>query len=243
MKIRQPVLIRLVAFLVSLVIRIWISTLHHRHRSLGKNVDPRGRKDLPRGIYAFWHENLLLPAYFYGHPSFQILISQHADGELIARVCQHLRFGTIRGSSTRGGIEALRRLVRASRHFHLGVVPDGPRGPRRRLQLGPIFLASRSGLPIIPSGIGLDRPWRANSWDRFALPRPWTRSRVVTAEPIFIPAGLDKNQLEIWRQKVEAVMHHVTALAETWATTGKWPGSSSPNLARKPVPGGQERAA
>jgi lysophospholipid acyltransferase (LPLAT)-like uncharacterized protein len=225
MKIRHPFFIRLTAFLMSWIIRVWIGTLEHRHRSLGGDVDPRGRRrDLAeRFIYAFWHENLLLPPYFYGHPSIKVLISQHADGELIARVCRHMGFGTIRGSTTRGGMEALRQMLRASQRFHLGVVPDGPRGPRRALQLGPIYLASRTGVPIVPSGIGFDRPWRARSWDRFALPRPWSRARVVTAVPIVIPPDLDKDQLEIWRQRVEAVMQNVSQIAEDWAATGKWP--------------------
>jgi lysophospholipid acyltransferase (LPLAT)-like uncharacterized protein len=223
MKIRHPFFIRLAAFLVSCLIRLWIGTLYHRHRSLRQDVNPQKRGLPGRFIYAFWHENLLLPAYFYAQPRIQVLISQHADGELIARVCRHMGFSTIRGSSTRGGVDALRKLLRAGRICHLAVVPDGPRGPRRRLQLGPIYLASRTGLPIVPSGIGFDRPWRARSWDRFALPRPWSRAVVVTAEPIVIPPGLDKDQLEPWRQHVETVMQHVSRVAEEWAGTGKWP--------------------
>jgi len=216
MKIRHPFLIRLTALVLSWAIRVWIGTLNVCHRSLVRETDPRRGDVDARFIYAFWHENLLLP-------EIQVLISQHADGELIARVCRHLGFSTVRGSSTRGGIEALRKLLRASRSCHLAVVPDGPRGPRRHLQLGPIYLASRTGLPVVPTGIGFERAWRTNSWDRFALPHPWTRARVVTAPPIDIPPNLDKDQLEQWRRHVEAVMHQVTALAEEWAATGKWP--------------------
>jgi lysophospholipid acyltransferase (LPLAT)-like uncharacterized protein len=244
MKIRHPLLIRLTALLMSWVIRVWIGTLNLYHRSLGCEVDPRRPGLGARYIYTFWHENLLLPAYFYARRDIQVLISQHADGELIARVCRHMGFGTIRGSSTRGGIEALRRLLRASRASHLAVVPDGPRGPRRHLQLGPIYLASRTGLAIVPVGIGFACAWRAKSWDRFALPRPWSRADVVTAEPIAIPPNLGKEELELWRQHVEAVMLRVTRLAEGWARTGQWP-SSADHVAENHIPGqeDQERAA
>jgi lysophospholipid acyltransferase (LPLAT)-like uncharacterized protein len=223
MKIRQPFFIRLAALAVSCLIRLWIGTLCHRHRSLRQDVNPQKRGLAGRFIYAFWHENLLLLAYFYAQRRIQVLISQHADGELIARVCGHLGFSTIRGSTTRGGADALRKLLRAGRICHLAVVPDGPRGPRRHLQLGPVYLASRSGLPIVPTGVGFDRPWRAGSWDRFALPRPWSRAVVVTAEPIVIPPGLDRDQLEPWRQHVDAVMQQVSQVAEEWAATGRWP--------------------
>jgi lysophospholipid acyltransferase (LPLAT)-like uncharacterized protein len=244
MKIRHPFFIRLTALLISWAIRVWIGTLNFCHRSLVREADPRKCKLGARFIYAFWHENLLLPAYFYARRDIHVLISQHADGELIARVCRHLGFSTVRGSSRRGGIEALRKLLRASRSSHLAVVPDGPRGPRRSLQLGPIYLASRTGLPIVPSGIGFERAWRARSWDRFALPYPWTRARVVTAEPIVVPPDLGKEELEHWRQRVEAVMLQVTAWAEEWAITGKWPISTYQTRATH-IPGqeDQERAA
>jgi len=242
MKIRHPFVIRLAALLVAWLIRVWIGTLRPRYHPLGQNVDPLRRDFTRRFIYAFWHENLLLPACFYAHPRIQVLISQHADGELIARACKHLRFGTIRGSTTRGGTEALLQLVRASRACHLAVVPDGPRGPRRRLQLGPIYLASRTGLAIVPIGIGFHRPWRAKSWDRFALPRPWSRASVVTMEPVHIPPDLDKAELEEWRQYVDGLMHEVTRLAEQWAETGKWPAAAG-ECPDQHISEDQERAA
>jgi lysophospholipid acyltransferase (LPLAT)-like uncharacterized protein len=221
MKIRHPFLIRLVAFFVSWLIRAWVGTLCYQHRSLGSQSYRPGRRE--RYIYAFWHENLLLLAYHYGRRDIQVLISQHADGELIAQACQFLGFGTIRGSRTRGGTEAMRQLVRAGDRCHLAVVPDGPRGPRRSLPLGPLYLASRTGLPIVAVGIGYERPWRTRSWDRFALPRPWTRACTVTHVPIFVPPDLDKDQLEPYRQKVAEAMRQANDIAEAWAETGRWP--------------------
>jgi lysophospholipid acyltransferase (LPLAT)-like uncharacterized protein len=235
MKIRHPRLIQLAGFLIALLVRGWIATLGFRYRWFGKNVDPRQRDFAGRYIYIFWHENLLLPLYHYGRADIWVLISQHADGQLITEVCRRLRFRTVAGSTTRGGVQAVRRMLRLSARGHLAITPDGPRGPRREVQPGLIYLASRTGLPIVPLGIGYDRPWRMNSWDRFALPRPFSRGHCVTAEPIVVPVDAGKERLEAYRRHVEAVLHRVSALAEGWAETGRWPGGAEGGLA-EPLP-------
>jgi hypothetical protein len=94
------------------------------------------------------------------------------------------------------------------------LTPDGPRGPRRRVQPGLIYLASRSGLPIVPVGFGLDQPWRMASWDRFALPRLRSRAVCVTAAPISIPPEVKAEELEDYRRAVENAMNAMTAAAE-----------------------------
>src|SRR4051812_24165499 len=91
MKLRHPVLIKSAGLAASWAIRFWIGTLRYRYRSLGPNVWPHQRGLEGRYIYAFWHENILLPAYHYGRPDIRVLISQHADGQLIAEVCRHAR--------------------------------------------------------------------------------------------------------------------------------------------------------
>src|SRR5437870_3309951 len=103
MKIRHPFLIKTVGLTGSWAIRLWMGTVRYRYRPLGPNVEPHQSKLAGRYIYAFWHENMLLPAYLYGRPDIRVLISQHADGQLIAEICRHLRFRLVRGSSTRGG--------------------------------------------------------------------------------------------------------------------------------------------
>src|SRR5688572_17038484 len=112
MKIRNQTLIKMIGFFGAWLIRLWMATVRYQYRPLGLNVDP-GRRDLEgRYIYAFWHENILLPAYQYGRPDIWVLISQHADGQMIAEVCRHLRFRLVRGSTTRGGAEAVRQMLK-----------------------------------------------------------------------------------------------------------------------------------
>jgi lysophospholipid acyltransferase (LPLAT)-like uncharacterized protein len=219
MKIRHPALIWLLGYVVAWVVRMWVGTIRYEYRPVGPNVDPR-RQDLPeRYIYAFWHENLLLPACFYGRPDVWVLISRHADGELIAQACRHLGFSLVRGSTGKRGVEALLEMVRLAGRGHLAITPDGPQGPRRRVQPGLIYLAARTGLPIVPGGIAYRRPWRMNSWDRFALPRPWSRAVAITAPPVRV--GPDEDP-EAARRRVEDALLWATAEAEHWADTDQW---------------------
>ena len=222
MKLRSPWLIRLAAFLAAVLIRMWMGTVRFRIVFSGGErlypVDPRKQ----RYLYAFWHETILFPTVFSGRV--KILISQHADGELIAQACQRMRYGVIRGSTTRGATQALLQLCRQCRNSHLLVTPDGPRGPRRRVQPGLIFVASRTGLPVVPCGIGCSRVWRARSWDRFAVPWPFSLAVVVVAPSIHVPAELDRQELEQYRQRIEAIFLAVTEAAERLAKGQAAPG-------------------
>ncbi len=214
MKIRHPVLIKALGFAVAWVVRLWIGTLGYRYRPVGPNMDPNRPGFAGRYIYAFWHENILLPAYHYGRRDIHVLISRHADGQFIAEVVRHLRFRVVAGSTTRGGVEAIRRMVRLSRTAHLAITPDGPRGPRRRVQPGAVYLAARTGLPIVPFGIAYARAWHMRSWDRFALPWPWSAAACVTGRPIHVPENAGKEELEACRLRVENELHALTAAAE-----------------------------
>jgi lysophospholipid acyltransferase (LPLAT)-like uncharacterized protein len=214
MKIRHPFLLQAIGFAVAWLVRLWIGTLRYRYRPLGGNLDPTQPGFQGRYLYAFWHENILVPAYHYGRRDIHVLISQHADGQLIAEACRHLGFRVVRGSTTRGGAEAIRQMLRLSRSAHLAITPDGPRGPRRQVQPGVVYLAARTGLPIVVLGIAFESAWRMRSWDRFALPHPWSAAVCVTAEPILVPEDLGKDQLEHYRLRVEKAMNTATEAAE-----------------------------
>ncbi|MCI0376090.1 MAG: lysophospholipid acyltransferase family protein [Gemmataceae bacterium] len=220
MKLRHPGLIGLAALLAAWLVRVWLGSVRIRIFS------PDGRRHpadatKERFLYIFWHEALLLPTT--QRAKVKILISQHADGELIARACKHLGFGVVRGSTTRGGMAALLELAHAVRSSHLMITPDGPRGPRRRLQAGAIMLASVTGVPIVPFGAGCTRAWRVPSWDRMLLPCPWTTVCAVAGRPIQVPPRLDREGIERYRRLVEDAMHRVTEAAEHWAQTGQYP--------------------
>jgi lysophospholipid acyltransferase (LPLAT)-like uncharacterized protein len=228
MKIRHPWLIKATAFTAALVVRSWMGTLRFQYRPVGPDVDPLRPGLEGRYIYVFWHENLLLPMYRYSRANIWAIISQHADGELVTAVSRYFGLHTVRGSSTRGGIEATRQLLRHGRDCHLALTPDGPRGPRRRVQTGVVYLAARTGLPIVPAGIGYERPWRLHSWDRFAIPRPWSFMTLVLGTPIPVPESCDRAEREYYRRLVEERLLQVSETAETWADTGHYPAAQEP---------------
>jgi lysophospholipid acyltransferase (LPLAT)-like uncharacterized protein len=145
-----------------------------------------------------------------------ILISDHADGELITQVVKRLGFGVVRGSTTRGGARALREMSQRFTEGNLCFTPDGPRGPRRSVQQGMIYAASRLGLPIVGAGMAFQDPWRARSWDRFAVPRPFRNAACVIPEAITVPPDADRDVLEEYRLRVERSMNEATEAAEDW---------------------------
>jgi lysophospholipid acyltransferase (LPLAT)-like uncharacterized protein len=158
-------------------------------------------------IYAVWHDRLLLLPYLYGHRGCQVLASRSRDGELVARWVRHFGLEPVRGSSTRGGGEALRRLTRALRSGReVVVVPDGPRGPREVLKPGVIALARLSGAPIVPLAVGTSREWRTRSWDEFRIPRPFARCVMRFGEPIRVSRTADRAAEEAARKEVEAAL-------------------------------------
>jgi lysophospholipid acyltransferase (LPLAT)-like uncharacterized protein len=215
MQLRHPLAIRVVAAVAATVIRLWLWTTRVRivtADGLPHPVDPATQ----RYIYAFWHEAMLGPIAV--RPKARVLISQHRDGELIAQVCQRLGMGAIRGSTARGGSQALLEMIRGDGgESHLAITPDGPRGPRRELKPGVIMVASQAGLAIVPVGVGFTRAWRAGSWDRFALPLPFSTLLGVMGVPIQIPKDLDRSGLQQFQQLVEQQLRDLTEQADDWA--------------------------
>jgi lysophospholipid acyltransferase (LPLAT)-like uncharacterized protein len=235
MRLRHPVLIKSFALAGACVLRLWMGSVRYRYYPLTEDLSP-GRRDLPgRYIYAIWHENILMPVYQYSKENVWVLISQHRDGQLLTEMGRHLRLRLVRGSTTRGGVRAVRELLRVGERAHLAITPDGPRGPRRFVQEGLVYLAARTGLQIVPTAFGYHKPWRLRSWDHFAVPRPWSRATCVTGAPIAVPGEADKAQLANYRQLVEERLLQVTELAERWAETGKLI-LSLPTVAQAPGP-------
>jgi lysophospholipid acyltransferase (LPLAT)-like uncharacterized protein len=225
MKLRDPKSIRRAAWAAAAIIRGLSRTYRFAYRPLTSylvNDRPELLGDA-RFIYAFWHEHILIPVKFYALPNTTILIGQHADGELIAQVAERMGLRVIRGSSTRGGTAAILRMLRngwGSRH--LAITPDGPKGPRRKCQFGTVYIASRTGLPVVGVGFGFSRCWRAKSWDRFAVPLPLSRVRAVSTHPILVPPGLGTPELQVYQTIVEDATNHAAAVAENWAKTGEF---------------------
>lgn len=176
----------LIAWLGAGFIRLLRATIRLSHH--GDAEMRRMEREGERFIIAFWHRHLLLMPYSYRGKRISVLISQHKDGELIARTMGHFGIGSSRGSSTRGGAAGFRDLLRRVREgYDLGITPDGPRGPASVVKPGAIQLAALSGLPLVPVALGASRAKYLKSWDRFVIPLPFASVALVYGEPYRVP--------------------------------------------------------
>ena len=163
-------------------------------------------------VFAIWHGRLLPAAHLHRGQGVITLISPSADGEYLARLLGHWGFGNVRGSSSRGGTEALRELVRSVRRGHsLAITPDGPRGPMQKLKPGVLVAAQLAGAPVIPATASANRGWWPGRWDRFLIPKPFASVRVRYAEPYFIPRDAGDAEIEQHAQRVEQILNQMTA--------------------------------
>ena len=174
----------------SAAVRHWMGTLEYKCAYYDESIDPVKPTYSGQKIYIFWHEYILFPLYLRGHCNLTMLLSQHRDADILTRTAYHMGFEFVRGSSYRGGVTALRELVRRSGRMNLTITPDGPRGPRRGLARGrsiwPRNSACRSwrwaSATIGPgdSTPGITTPFRAHSAARgpssarrFRFPTIW----------------------------------------------------------------------
>lgn len=219
-KFSTPMTIGAVSLAATASIRQWMGTLDYRAEFGDPSVDPVHPEYRGAKIYVFWHENILQPLFLRGHSNIAMLLSRHADANILDRVARMMGFGVVRGSTFHGGSVALRQLAERAQRENLTITPDGPRGPRRRLAPGCVFLASTLGIPIVAMGMGYERPWRLGTWDRFAVPKPWSRARGVVSRAIAVPPDLDREGIEWHRAGVERLLIHLTNDAENWACSG-----------------------
>lgn len=167
------------------------------------------------GIYVFWHEMLLLPARFCS--LFTTLVSGSSDGDLTAAVLQRLGGKVLRGSASRGRLNAMREMCRLADSEHIGIAADGPRGPARIIPVGVVRAAGATGKPIIPAGMAMKTCFRLGPGDmKITFPRPFSTAWIVLGRPMHVPdvGAADK---DIYRDKVQAAMDEVQARAERLA--------------------------
>jgi hypothetical protein len=135
-------------------------------------------------IFSLWHGHLLPLLWHHREEGVVVLISEHQDGEMVARAAESLGYGLVRGSTTRGGDRALISVIRelqAGRE--VAITPDGPRGPAKKYAPGPLIAAQRSGVMILPVVAVADKAWRLRSWDQFMIPKPFARVTIAYGTP------------------------------------------------------------
>ena len=190
-----------------------------RYRQIDANGEIiRDRHRAGAAIYALWHAQQLPLTLRHRTENVAVIISQHRDGEMIARVVERIGYRTIRGSSTRGGSEALREFTSAAfEGYSLAITTDGPQGPPRQCKPGAILAAARGGLPIVPVAAAAVRAWTFDSWDRFFVPRPGSIVVLSYGPPLSVPPDLHGLPASEWQQRLTRAQNEATAACEAAA--------------------------
>jgi lysophospholipid acyltransferase (LPLAT)-like uncharacterized protein len=214
----QQRLIRGGAWLASWLLRGLFLTL--RPTSVQQPILGRLIQEKTPFVLAFWHGRMhyaLQLAQIYRQVRATVMVSRSQDGEFISQVSQRFGVHPTRGSTSRGGSRAMLELVRHVQEGYVAcVTPDGPRGPRYRVQPGVITVAQKTGVPILP--LAYNAEWKKvfQSWDRFVMPLPFSRIVVVYGAPISIPAHATPDILQAKQREVEAVLRQVTEMADAY---------------------------
>ncbi len=178
-----------------------------------------GQKPGPE-IYCFWHQCVLPCTMYFRHSLSYILISRSFDGELITRILLKFRYGAVRGSSSRGAGEGLLGLKRVIENGDTAIfTADGPRGPIYKTKMGPIKLAQITGAPIGCFHLEPEHAWTLKSWDRFLIPKPFSRICVSWAAWTLVPRDANESQFESLRQQLNDAMER--ARLRSYAHFGK----------------------
>ncbi|MFO8088410.1 MAG: lysophospholipid acyltransferase family protein [Desulfatiglandaceae bacterium] len=201
----DPILLATVPPLVGVL----ISSLMHSYRLSAKFGEKAAEAALKRSggraVYATWHQRMSYHFHYFGKLHLLMMISGSRDGEYAARLASCAGFRYVRGSSTRGGSQALKDMVgKLNGGFDsAGMLADGPQGPPRVVKMGSLIIARDTGLPLIGVLWGADRCWTFNSWDRYLVPKPFSRIVIKYTKPMWIPTGTSGPALEDLRVEFE----------------------------------------
>lgn len=220
-KLRRKITAYLSGSIGSLVLHAFICMLYRTMRVSCVGADIfQSFVDRQEGfIGAFWHGRLLLMPFAYPGDCMHVLISSHRDGEIIANVMKRFGFYLVRGSSRRGGYAAMREMLSLLKdNKHVGITPDGPKGPAEQLKPGVAEVARLSGKAVIPVTFSASSVIRATSWDRFMIPYPFSRGVLYIGEPVRYVKGED---MEVFRLRLETALKDVNAKADNYVRVEK----------------------
>ena len=166
-------------------------------------------------IYLLWHGRLLPCSWVYRDFGFATLISRNRDGDYITGVIEDWGYTVLRGSTSRGAATAQLAILRT---LHEGtavaLTPDGPRGPRQKMKLGPLRAAQKAGVPVVPLSASASSAWFFGRWDRFLVPKPFARIPVALGSPIELPKDIGPEEMEARAEVIERELNRLTALVD-----------------------------
>ncbi len=165
-------------------------------------------------MFCMWHDHIVMAVFSSRTYSLGGLISQHRDGGYLADSVRIAGIHPVRGSTSRGGMEAVREIL-SRPDLHLAMTPDGPRGPRRKMKDGIVYMSSRSGRPIIPTALIASRAWTIDgSWTDMTIPKPFSTVLLITGSPIVVPEDLPREDMELWAAALEVEMDRLDQIGK-----------------------------
>ena len=199
------------------VIRLVGSTL--RWKIVGWEHHEAIKKESKQIINAFWHDRIFAGTYFFRNRGIVVMTSQNKDGDYIARTIRRFGYQAARGSSSRGGSRALAEMIRQlKRNSGVAFTMDGPRGPRYVAKPGAIWLASRSGNPILPFNLSAKNKWVFSSWDRFQFPKPFSQVLLLIGPPQYVKAEATEEELAQARLRLQSELDRLVRCGDSfWA--------------------------
>lgn len=223
MRIRSPLLNKFIAHAAVFLMRALFCTVRtevrFRFPESSCYDEPTSDK---RYAYCLWHDHIALASFGKTPKHCGILVSRHADGGLLAAALQSLGLKPFRGSSSRGGAQAAKRMIDETRDLHFTVTPDGPRGPRREVKEGIVFLGSKTQHAIVPTYAIVDREWSIKgSWTDMVLPKPFAKCTLLGGQPIELPTELSKEQIAAYRMRLQGEMDQLERVAAHYVETGE----------------------
>ncbi len=167
-------------------------------------------------IYVFWHRCVFVATHFFRHRNIQVMTSSSFDGEYIARIIEKFGYGAVRGSSSRGAVRALLGMhTQIERGESVAFTIDGPRGPRYLAKPGPVLLARNTQVPILPFHIAVEKAWLLRSWDRFIIPKPFSRVLVRLGRLLRVPSEADSAAAAEYQAQMQATLDRIREFAES----------------------------
>jgi lysophospholipid acyltransferase (LPLAT)-like uncharacterized protein len=194
--------------------KLLFRTLRREFRTIDVHRNPYTAVGSERFLYAVWHDSMVMPAFGGKHIHSAALTSKHQDGYFVSSVLKNVGMSSVRGSTGKGGGGALRELMTTARDKHIVITPDGPRGPRRTMSPGIVFLASHTGRSIVPTAFACVSAWKIRgSWTDLKIPKPFSTVYFLAGEPVPVPAGLSREGLQAFTAHLQDEMDRLDSQA------------------------------
>jgi lysophospholipid acyltransferase (LPLAT)-like uncharacterized protein len=219
MKIRSKLLTKLIAIVIVGCLKLLFRTTRIEIICELPELNPYEYDGPKRFLYCVWHDLMAFPIFAGKHTHTSALVSRHQDGSFLAESMRLVGISAVRGSTKRGGTQAVRQLMSVAENKHIVITPDGPRGPRRKIKNGIVFLASHSGRPIVPLAVSCRRFRRIRgSWTDMLLPLPFTKAYLLAGTPIHVPPGLTRDELNRYAEVLQHAMETLQTEADRLVT-------------------------